>query len=211
MTNPRVTLPTEVQRTDRRSDLVAQLALTAFQNWSADGALQWDPQSSQSQRAEIEVQYRPGPERVINLGYRFERGILEDSEAGTGYYPPQATITTPLCGTAITPSCNVSQVELSSAWPVAKSWDVFAKEVYSLADHAALESFAGFQYKACCWSVRLGARRYVGARPFTSKGRMGPQDTGARPQLELTGLASVGSASDASLAEDIPRAASPRK
>ena len=203
-TNPRVTLPTEVQRTDRRSDLVAQLALTAFQDWSADGALQWDPQSSQSQRAEIEVQYRPAPDRVINLGYRFERGILEDSDVGTGYYPPQATVTTPLCGTPVTPSCNVSQVELSSAWPVTKVWDIFAREVYSLADHGALESFAGFQYKACCWSIRLGARRYVGSRPLTSTARMGPEDTGVWLQLELTGLAGVGSASDASLVEAIP-------
>jgi LPS-assembly protein len=203
-TTPRVTLPTEVQRTDRRSDLVAQLALTAFQNWSADGALQWDPQTSQSQRGEIEVQYRPAPDRVVNLGYRFERGILEESAVETGYYPPATTITTPLCGTPVTPSCNVSQVELSSAWPVAKSWDIFAREVYSLADHGALESFAGFQYKACCWSVRLGARRYVGARPLTSTARTGTQDTGIWLQLELTGLASVGSASDTSLIEAIP-------
>ena len=104
----------------------------------------------------------------------------------------------------MTPSCNVSQVELSSAWPVTKTWDVFAREVYSLADHGALESFAGFQYKACCWSVRLGARRYVGSRPLTSTARMGPQDTGVWLQLELTGLAGVGSASDASLVEAIP-------
>ncbi|MGH8199623.1 MAG: LPS-assembly protein LptD [Steroidobacteraceae bacterium] len=203
-TTPRVTLPTEVERTDRRSDLVAQLALTAFQNWSANGALQWDPQTSQSQRGEIEIQYRPAPDRVVNLGYRFERGILEEAAVATGYYPPQTTITTPLCGTPVTPSCNVSQVELSGAWPVAKSWDIFAREVYSLADHGALESFAGFQYRACCWSVRLGARRYVGARPLTSTARTGQQDTGIWLQLELTGLASVGSASDTSLIEAIP-------
>ncbi|HTX05137.1 MAG TPA: hypothetical protein VMD06_04855, partial [Steroidobacteraceae bacterium] len=144
------------------------------------------------------------PDRVINLGYRFDRGILDEAEAITGYYQPQTTTSTPICGTPTTPSCNVSQVELSSAWPVNRSWDVFAREVYSLADHGALESFAGFQYKACCWSVRLGARRYVGARPTSSTARTGPEDTGIWLQLELTGLASVGSASDASLKEDIP-------
>jgi len=199
---PRVTLPTEVPRTNGRSDLVAQLALTAFQHWSADGALQWNPQSSQSQRAVIEVQYRPAPDRVINLGYRFERGILEESALATGYAP--ITSRTVTCGTAVTPSCNVSQVELSGAWPIGGSWDVFARGVYSLADHGALERFAGFQYRSCCWSLRLGARRYVGARPTTSTARMGPQDTGIWLQLELTGLASVGSASDASLADAIP-------
>jgi LPS-assembly protein len=202
---PRVTLPSEIPRTDRRSDLVAQLALTAFQNWSADGALQWNPQSSEAQRGLIEVQYHPAPDRVVNLGYRFERGILEESGEATGY--PQTIASGPMvptCGTAVTPSCNVSQVELSAAWPIGGSWDVFARGVYSLADHGALERFAGFQYRACCWSVRLGARRYVGARPTSSTARMGPQDTGIWLQLELTGLASVGSASDVSLEREIP-------
>ncbi|HEX8757633.1 MAG TPA: LPS-assembly protein LptD, partial [Steroidobacteraceae bacterium] len=198
-TNPRVTLPGELARTDRRSDLVAQLALTAFEHWSADAALQWNPQSSRTQRAQLQVQYRPAPDRVINVGYRFERGIYEEAtllsaDAGAG----------PLCGTPVTPSCNIEQLEASAAWPIGRSWSVFARGVYSLADHVALERFAGFEYRACCWSLRLGARRYVGARPTTSSARTGPQDTGIWLQLELTGLASVGSASDASLVEAIP-------
>jgi LPS-assembly protein len=198
-TTPRVTLPGELPRTDRRSDLVAQLALTAFQHWSADAALQWNPQTSETQRALVEVQYHPAPDRVINLGYRFEHGIFEEA----GLLAPQAG-QTPLCGTAVTPSCNVEQLEASGAWPIGASWSVFARGVYSLADHEALERFAGFEYRACCWSLRLGARRYVGARPTSSTARTGPQDTGIWLQLELTGLASVGSASDASLREAIP-------
>jgi LPS-assembly protein len=198
-TTPRVTLPGELVRTDRRSDLVAQLALTAFQHWSADAALQWDPQTSLTQRALVEVQYRPGPDRVINVGYRFERGIFQEAALVTGEPPGQSD----LCGSALTPSCNVEQVEASAAWPIGRSWSVFARGVYSLADHEALERFAGFEYRACCWSLRLGARRYVGARP-AGTGRTGPQDTGIWLQLELTGLASVGSASDASLEEAIP-------
>jgi LPS-assembly protein len=198
-TTPRVTLPGELPRTGSRSDLVAQLALTAFQHWSADAEVQWDPQSSQTQRAHVEVQYHPAAERVVNLGYRFERGIFEEATLVTGV-PGE----TPLCGTPGTPSCNVEQIETSAAWPIGNSWSVFARGVYSLSDHEALERFAGFEYRACCWSLRLGARRYVGARPTTSTARTGPQDTGIWLQLELTGLASVGSASDASLAEAIP-------
>jgi LPS-assembly protein len=198
-TTPRVTLPGELPRTDRRSDLVAQFALTAFQDWSADAALQWNPQTSATQRAQVDVQYHPAPDSVINVGYRFERGIFEEATLVTGE-PGQA----PVCGTAVTPSCDVQQVEASAAWPIARSWSIFARGVYSLADHEALERFAGFEYRACCWSLRLGARRYVRARPTTSTARTGPQDTGIWLQLELAGLASVGSASDASLAEAIP-------
>lgn len=199
-TNPQVTLPGELPRTDRRSDLVAQLDLTAFQHWSANAALQWDPQTSQTQRGQLEVQYRPAPDRVVNVGYRFERGIYEEAALVSTQPNPIG----PVCGTPVTPSCNIEQVEASAAWPIGGSWSVFARGVYSLADHVALERFAGFEYRACCWSLRLGARRYVGARPTTSTGRTGPQDTGIWAQLELTGLASVGSASDASLTEAIP-------
>ena len=198
-TTPRVTLPGELPRTVRRSDLVAQLALTAFQHWSADAALQWNPQSSEMQRALVEVQYRPAPGRVVNVGYRFEQGIFDEAAIVSGQ-PVQTVI----CGTRVTPSCNVEQIEASAAWPIGRSWSVFARGVYSLADHEALERFAGFEYRSCCWSLRLGARRYVGARPTSSTARTGPQDTGIWLQLELTGLASVGSASDASLAEAIP-------
>jgi LPS-assembly protein len=198
-TPPRVTLPGELPRTDRRSDLVAQLALTAFQDWSADAELQWNPQSSQTQRAHVEVQYRPAPDRVVNVGYRYERGIYEEAALVSGQ-----PVQTAICGTPVTPSCNVEQVEASAAWPIGASWSIFARGVYSLSDREPLERFAGFEYRACCWSLRLGARRYVGARPTTSTARTGPQDTGIWLQLELTGLASVGSASDASLAEAIP-------
>ncbi|HZT04814.1 MAG TPA: LPS assembly protein LptD [Steroidobacteraceae bacterium] len=198
-TTPRVTLPGELPRTVRRSDLVAQLALTAFEHWSADAEVQWDPQTSRTQRAHVEVQFHPAPDRVVNLGYRFERGIFEEAALVTGL-PGE----TPLCGAPGAPSCNVEQIETSAAWPIGSSWSVFARGVYSLADHEALERFAGFEYRSCCWSLRLGARRYVGARPTTSTARTGPQDTGIWLQLELTGLASVGSASDASLAEAIP-------
>ena len=93
-------------------------------------------------------------------------------------------------------NAGFEQLEASGAWPVRRNWNMFAREVYSLRDHEALERFAGFEYRACCWRLRLGARRYVSS--FT-----GSRDTGIWLQLELAGLAGVGSASDTSLSEEI--------
>jgi len=104
-------------------------------------------------------------EQVVNIGYRFERGTLE-------------------------------QAEVSGAWPVSRSWNAFVRGVYSLRDDKALERFVGFEYRACCWRARFGGRRFVSTHA-------GSQDTGVFLQLELTGLASVGSASDAFLTEAI--------
>src|SRR5216110_1399440 len=42
--------------------------------------------------------------------------------------------------------------KLTHSFPTRRSSDL------SLRDHTPLERFAGFEYRACCWRVRLGAR-----------------------------------------------------
>jgi LPS-assembly protein len=65
-----------------------------------------------------------------------------------------------------------------------------------LQDRSSLETFAGAEYKACCWRLRLVGRRFVSTRT-------GERDTGIYLQLELNGLASVGSRADAFLEQAI--------
>jgi LPS-assembly protein len=185
-TSPRVTLPGEAPITDKRSDLVAQIALTAFQDWSANIGVQWDPQNQRSERTLANLQYKPATNAVINLAYRYERFTSTEEDIGG---VPQLV------------QQGFDQVELSAAWPIKRAWSVFAREVYSLRDPGVehgteLERFAGFEYRSCCWRVRLGARRYVSNRD-------GSTSTGVWLQLELTGLAGVGSASDAFLTDEI--------
>ncbi len=90
----------------------------------------------------------------------------------------------------------LDQIEGSFAWPIRNAWNVYARHVYSIRDHAAIESLGGFEYQACCWRVRLVARRYVSS--FT-----GTRDTGISLQLELNGLSSVGERADAFLGRSI--------
>lgn len=90
----------------------------------------------------------------------------------------------------------LDQVEASAAWPLSKHWAGFGHYVYSLQDNKALDEYLGFEYSACCWRVRLLGRRYVSTRD-------GAQDSGIYLQLELTGLASVGSAADSSVASAV--------
>ncbi len=79
-------------------------------------------------------------------------------------------------------------------WDIAPNRD-FTAEPIELQDKQPLESFAGFEYGACCWRVRFRLRRYISRRPETTDSTSaGPQDTAAWLQLELTGLVGVGSA-----------------
>jgi LPS-assembly protein len=158
---PRVVLPGELPSARRRSDVVAQLALAPYRNWSVDMGLQWNPQSNDQERSQLRLQYRPDAERVVNFAYRFQRDRLE-------------------------------QGEVSGAWPIGKRWNLFARMVYDLQDNQSLERFAGLEYKACCWRLRAVARRFVSSRT-------GERDTGIYLQLELNGLASVGTPADAFL------------
>ena len=209
---PKVLLPYEAPLVGSRSDTVAQIAINAFQDWNSNIGLQWSPQESRFERADINIQYKPAADKVVNLAYRFERGTIHpasqcniiDAEGQTSALTAAQYSQAGICG--------FEQVELSGAWPIAKRWNVFAREVYSLQDKQALESFAGFEYGSCCWRVRFGARRYISRRPLITinpatgapeSAQAGPKDTGAWLQLELTGLASVGSASDTFLIDEI--------
>ena len=211
---PRVLLPYEAPLAGSRSDTVTQLAINAFKDWNSNISLQWNPQESRFERADINIQYKPDVDKVVNLAYRFERGTIHPASQCNIL----DTTATPLNSTLIAAEysqagiCGFEQVELSGAWPIARRWNVFAREVYSLQDKQALESFAGFEYGSCCWRVRFGARRYISRRPSatdtTQSGapvspQAGPKDTAAWLQLELTGLASVGSASDTFLIDEI--------
>ena len=202
---PRVTLPYEVPQSGSRSNFVGQIQINAFKDWNSNIGLQWDSQTSQVIRTDVNIQYKPSPEEVINLAYRFQRGSIQpatqcDIIDTTGTSSPQ--LTSALYSQA--GICGFEQVEVSAAWPIAGHWNVFAREVYSLQDKLPLESFAGFEYGACCWRVRFGLRRYISRRPETTDSTSaGPQDTAAWLQLQLTGLAGVGSATDAFLTDEI--------
>ena len=161
----KVSLPGEPPRRGNESDLVADLALTAYKDWNLNFGMQWNPQDSAQERSQVRIQYRPDRERVVNLGYRFQRDRLEQAEA-------------------------------SAAWPLNRQWNLFARWTYDLQEKSSLERFAGLEYKACCWRVRAVARRFVSSRT-------GERDTAVYLQLELNGLASVGSSADAFLEEAI--------
>jgi LPS-assembly protein len=162
---PRVALPGEVIADRDTSDLIAQLAITAWKNWNADVGVQWNPETSERERMQVQLQYRPASASVVNLGYRYQRD-------------------------------RVDQAEASLAWPVSDRWSLFGRYVYSMQDNDTLDQFAGFEYRSCCWRFRAVGRRFISSRT-------GERDTGIYLQLELSGLASVGSSAVAFLEEAI--------
>ena len=59
------------------SDIVAEVVLTGYKHLGVNLDYQWNPYTSQTEKSEISVQYRPDSSRVVNIGYRFQEGILK--------------------------------------------------------------------------------------------------------------------------------------
>ena len=87
---------------------------------------------------------------------------------------------------------SLNQTELSTAWPITRDWHLLARWVYDLDTHEGIDRLAGFEYRACCWRVRLLYRRYLVSGT-------GQEDTAFMFQIQLSGLAGVGPATDAFL------------
>ncbi|HMI36301.1 MAG TPA: LPS-assembly protein LptD, partial [Steroidobacteraceae bacterium] len=82
---PRVLLPGETPDTRRRSDLLADVELTAYHDWNLHYEVAWDPTQSETEKSLFSLQYRPQGNQVINLGYRFTRGSVEQAETSMAW------------------------------------------------------------------------------------------------------------------------------
>lgn len=171
---PKVRLPADTADTDAgrySSDIIAELSLQAYKHWNIGMGVQWNPDERRSERGNAGIQYAPSHDRVVNLGYSYQHAA-DRRDA-------------------------LEQWSGSFAWPIGPTWSTYGKVVYSSVDDKIIDRFAGFQYRSCCWKVRLVAGRSVSTRT-------GESDTSIRLQLELTGLSSVGTGADTFLERSIP-------
>jgi len=75
----------------------------------------------------------------------------------------------------------LEQGDISMIWPVGERWRLIGQYSYSLLEQKPLERFAGLEYEACCWRLRLTSRTYI----IRSTGET---DESISIQLELKGL-----------------------
>jgi LPS-assembly protein len=75
----------------------------------------------------------------------------------------------------------LEQGDLSMIWPVGDRWRLIGQYSYSLLEKKPLERFAGLEYEACCWRLRVTSRHYIVRST-------GETDETISIQLELKGL-----------------------
>lgn len=82
----RVTLPNTVARTQNRSDLLAAITGRMSKSWYADTAVQFDVNDARADRTTFSLRYNPEPGRLLNLGYRFNRGTFEQADVSAQWF-----------------------------------------------------------------------------------------------------------------------------
>jgi len=82
---PRVLLPNEQFDDEEASDLIAEVELKAFSNWNVHMGLQWDPGETRSEKGDVYFRYQPDNQRVMNLGYRFRRDVIEQVDGSVAW------------------------------------------------------------------------------------------------------------------------------
>ncbi|HTE40534.1 MAG TPA: LPS assembly protein LptD, partial [Steroidobacteraceae bacterium] len=181
---PQVALPGEVLMDSRNSsDVIGEMSLSAYKNWSATAAVQWDTDTTHFERTELGVQYRANAGQVVNVAYRFREDSLNADD-------------------------ELQQIDASAAWPLGKRIALYGRFVYSLEDRTDIERMVGIEYQDCCWGLRFVYNRTVS---LPVQGSMtGQADASWQLQIELKGLASVGNRVDAFLERSIRGYSAPR-
>ncbi len=59
------------------SDLVGNVSVTAYKNWSFNVDYVWNPYINQTEKSEVSLQYRPDPSHVINVAYRYQHDTFK--------------------------------------------------------------------------------------------------------------------------------------
>jgi LPS-assembly protein len=80
LTSRSVTLPGESRTDTSASDYLAELSINLNDIWNLDVGYQWNGETDSSVRTETRFEYRPQPDRLFGLGYRYRRELLEQGD-----------------------------------------------------------------------------------------------------------------------------------
>ncbi|HUP91079.1 MAG TPA: LPS assembly protein LptD [Solimonas sp.] len=81
---------------------------------------------------------------------------------------------------------TLEQADLSGSTPLLDRWRLAWRWRYSLKDSQSIDTVGGVEYETCCWALRTSYRRYIADTD-------GTYNSGLYLQLELKGLARIGS------------------
>ena len=160
--NRDVVLPRRRILDDDSSPLVARISAKIFDHLKLQGNLQWEPNSSTTEKLVVQAQYKPAKNKIINFKYR----VSDTSRRSISL-------------------SNVEQSDFSFHWPLNQNWSMVGRWNYAIPEDKTLLIFGGIEYNSCCWGFRVVGQKFL-------KGLNKDFETGVFLQLELKGLVGAG-------------------
>lgn len=125
-------------------------------------------------RANFGARYMPEPGKVLNLSYRYI----------------DSTLSRVINGSA------VNQFNISGQWPITPEWYAVGRWNYSIENSKTIQAIGGLEYDAGCWQSRFVVQRLSTATTTANYALF--------YQLELGGMASIGTSPFRILTKNIP-------
>ncbi|TCP12410.1 LPS-assembly protein [Bisgaardia hudsonensis] len=140
------------------------------QDWNWHGSYQYSPNLKKTSLANSILEYNPSGNNIIQLSYRYASKEYIDQNSKSNNYGQ-----------------DIQQIGMVAAWDVNDHWALVSHYYHDLAFKKSLESYLGVKYNTCCWSVGVGAKRYVVDR-FNPKDDEVKYDNSFNIKLELQGF-----------------------
>lgn len=181
-----VVLPGTRVRDSNSSDVLAGFSANLRNNWNIDALWQYNTDNNEAVRTTFTGRYNPEPGKTLNLSYSYRKTVANQLNPNVNQFD--------LRGNRI--NAGIDQFNIAGQWPLGKGWYGVGRVNYSIEDNQLIETLAGLEYNAGCWSTRTVIQRVTTARANAN--------TALFFQLELGGLASIGANPLAVVKRNVP-------
>lgn len=117
------------------------------QAWHWRGSYQYDTDLNKTALANMALEYNPSGNNIIQLNYRYASQDYIDQNLQNGANLLYAQ--------------DIKQIGATVAWDIDDNWAVIGRYYHDVALNKPVEQYGGIQYNTCCWSMGIGARRYL--------------------------------------------------
>ncbi|WP_095500071.1 LPS assembly protein LptD [Paraferrimonas haliotis] len=134
--NSQVSLTSDLpELTASRSALAGDFDFRLTQDWYLSSALMYNTDAGEVVRGQGTLDFRPSQNKLFQLNYRYVPDIADE--------------------------VDISQAGVRTAWPITDNLHFVGNFYYDMKLKRSVETYAGFQYEACCWAIRLSYHHYL--------------------------------------------------
>ncbi|WP_297364654.1 LPS assembly protein LptD [Thauera sp.] len=128
----------ELRTAGTGNEILAGLGGRVSSTVNVDSYVQYNTETSRTERLNASVRYQPGFARTLNLSYRYAPNLRIDEDV-----------------------VGLEDIDVSGQWPLARNWYGVGRVTHSLKDDRITEAVAGIEYDGGCWVFRTAVHRFA--------------------------------------------------